>query len=181
MKIFVDIDSTITDFGKVLLDTLNAHYNKSYEYKDITHWDWFTGTFGKKAFFPLSYDGFWDNVVIDPRAVLVLESFVGQGHQVYLCSASAFTSSLGHKIKTTLAPFNCNLINESNIIICEHKWLLADRNSVIIDDKLDNVKEFIYEGGGGIVFDQPWNQENGCMKLRHRVNNWDEIANIILV
>ena len=51
MKIFVDIDSTITDFGKVLLDTLNViiiNPTNKILHIGLAYW-----TFGKKSFLPL--------------------------------------------------------------------------------------------------------------------------------
>lgn len=174
MKIFVDIDSTLTDFANVLLETLNAHYNKSYAYTDITYWNWFTDTFGSNCFFPLRYDSFWDSVTIDPTAVKVIESMVLSGNEVYLCTASAFTPSLGHKIQTTLKPFNPDILSEKNVIVCEDKWLLAGKDRVLIDDRASNVNQFVLNGGHGIVFNQPWNMN---FTLANRANSWEEIGN----
>ena len=45
MTILIDLDSTITNFGKVLLRTLNRQYKTNHSYDEITSWNWFDKTF----------------------------------------------------------------------------------------------------------------------------------------
>jgi len=43
------------------------------------------------------------------------------------------------------------------LLLTSHKYLLANANSVLIDDSDKNIVEFRRAGGQGILFPQPWN------------------------
>lgn len=176
MKIFIDIDDTLTNMTDVLLGRLNYLYHKNYKKSDITYWDWYGDTFGTRCFKPLADSDFWKHVTVDPTAVSVIESLVLSGNEVYLCTASAFTPSLGHKIQTTLKPFNPDILSEKNVIICEDKWLLAGKNRVLIDDRALNCQRFRYEGGESILFNQPWNTST---YHSDRAYAWEDIEDLL--
>lgn len=42
-------------------------------------------------------------------------------------------------------------------IITTHKHLLANKNSILIDDTLEKIQLFREHGGKGLLFPQPWN------------------------
>ena len=97
MTILVDIDSTITNFGETLLYCLNDTYDTKYNYNDIASYNWFEKTFAK-PWLPTEYEFFWDDVEVNPASVSTIESWVKQGHQVYLVTASRFNPLLSYKI-----------------------------------------------------------------------------------
>ena len=170
MTILVDIDSTITNFGEMLLYCLNDTYNTKYNYNDITSYDWFERTF-TKPWLPTEYEFFWDDVEVNLVAVSTIESWVTQGHQVYLCTASHFNDMLGYKIRKTLEPFNPALINELNVIIAQDKSTIM--GDVMIDDCIDNLINF---GGVRICYAQPWNKN---WEKAFRYNNWNDINSVV--
>lgn len=47
------------------------------------------------------------------------------------------------------------------LLLTSHKQLLANVNSILIDDSDKNVVEFRKAGGWGILFPQPWNSLHG--------------------
>lgn len=169
MTILVDIDSTITNFSEVLLRYLNRLYNTKYHYNDIVSYDWFNKTFAQ-PWLPTEHDYFWDDVKVNSEAVSTIESWVKQGHQVYLVTASHFNSLLSYKIKRTLESFNPNLINERNVIIAQDKSII--RGDVMIDDCIDNLCSF---DGLPICYAQPWNK----FWWGFRDDLWDSIDNFI--
>ena len=170
MTILVDIDSTITNFGEMLLLANNQSHGTYYRYTDITSYDWFDQTF-YTPWKPTEYQCFWNTVEVNPAAVTAIERWVGQGHQVYLCTASHFNDMLGYKIKRTLEPFNPELINERNIIIAQDKSTIM--GDVMIDDCIDNLVNF---EGARICYAQPWNQHYGGSL---RFSDWDKINEAI--
>ena len=170
MTILVDIDSTITNFGEMLLLANNQLHSTNYRYTDITSYNWFDKTF-PNPWKPTEYQCFWNTVEVNPAAVKTIERWIGQGHQVYLVTASHFNDMLGYKIRKTLEPFNSELINERNIIIAQDKSAIM--GDVMIDDCVDNLFKF---NGVKICYSQPWNQEY-CGPFRY--NDWNKINNVI--
>lgn len=170
MTILVDIDSTITNFGEVLLRYLNRLYGTNYKYSNITSYDWFDKTFAQ-PWLPTEHDYFWDDVKVNPEAVSTIESWIKNGHRVYLVTASHFNSLLSYKIKRTIEPFNPELINERNIVITQDKSII--HGDTMIDDCVENLYDF---NGTRICYAQPWNQHYGGSL---RFSDWDKINEAI--
>lgn len=172
MTILVDIDSTITNFGEVLLFVNNINNKTKYSYTDITTYNWFDETF-VNPWKPTNFHHFWDGVQVHPQAVSTLEQWVEQGHKVYLVTASHFNNTLGYKICKTLEPFNPELINERNVIIAQDKSII--NGDLMIDDCVDNLYNF---NGVCVCYKQPWNQDyTGAF----RFNKWNLINDIVQV
>lgn len=170
MTILVDIDSTITDFGKQMLNYLNNRYQTNYKYEDITSWDWFDRHFNS-PWKLLDVRSFWDKVQVNPEAIFTIESWVKQGHNVYLVTASAFNDTLGYKINKTLEMFDHTLINYRNIVVTKDKSII--KGDIMIDDNINNLLSF---DGVRICYAQPWNQQ---WEHPHRYTSWEDIDDII--
>ena len=172
MTILVDIDSTITNFGEMLLLANNQLHDTHYRYTDITSYDWFDKTFDN-PWEPTEYQCFWNNVEVNPAAITAIERWIRQGHQVYLCTASHFNDMLVYKIKRTLEPFNPKLVNERNVIIAQDKSAIM--GNIMIDDFVGNLVEF---NGVRICYAQPWNEKYIDI---FRYNDWNKINSIVEV
>ena len=172
MTILVDIDSTITNFGEMLLLANNQSHGTNYRYTDITSYDWFDQTF-YAPWKPTEYQCFWNTVEVNPAAVTAIERWVRQGYKVLLVTASHFNDMLGYKIRKTLEPFNHELVNERNIVIAQDKSVI--RGDLMIDDFVGNLVDF---NGVRICYAQPWNEKYIDI-LRH--NDWDKINSIVEV
>lgn len=170
MTILVDIDSTLTNFGEMLLFANNQLHNTNYRYTDITSYDWFDKTF-PNPWKPTEYQCFWNTVEVNPAAVTAIERWARQGYKVYVCTASHFNNMLGYKIKRTLEPFNSELINERNIIIAQDKSAIM--GDTMVDDCVDNLVNF---EGARICFAQPWNKDYGGSL---RFSDWNKINEAI--
>ena len=169
MKILIDIDDTISNFGEVLLNYLNRTYNTNYKKEDIINWEWFRNNF-ENPWQPTEWNFFWDDVKIDKDAIKCIENLVKDRHEVYLVSASFPNDSLGYKIRKTLNYFNNKLINESNIIICRNKEMI--KGDIRIDDGYHN----LYNNSINILFDQPWNKNiKRIFPSFIRKKSWKEI------
>ena len=170
MRILIDLDSTITNFGEVLLAELNKENGTSYAYHEIDSWLWFYENFFD-PWEPLRYAQFWDKVKPYPNAIKVIENLVNEGNKVHIVTASFFIPSLAKKINTTLSWFNPGIINDSNIIIAKHKDIIE--GDVLIDDGLHNCQVY---PGMVLLYDQPWNQSPDWTLRAH---NWNEVWDIL--
>lgn len=170
MTILVDIDSTITNFGEMLLLANNQSHGTNYRYTDITSYDWFDQTF-YTPWKPTEYRCFWNSVKVNPAAVTVIERLARQGHKILLVTASYFNDMLGYKIRKTLEPFSPELINERNIVVAQDKSII--HGTIMIDDCVENLYNF---NGTRICYAQPWNQDfNGSL----RFSDWNKINEVI--
>lgn len=169
MKILIDIDDTISNFGEVLLNYLNRTYETNYKKEDMINWGWLRNNF-ENPWLPTEWNFFWDDVKIDKKAIECIENLSKNKHEVYLVSASFPNDSLGYKIRKTLNCFDSNLINESNIIICKNKGII--KGNIRIDDGYHN----LYNDSLNILFDQPWNQNiDSILPAFERKKSWEEI------
>ena len=171
MTILVDIDSTITNFAEILLKYSNFTYKTSYKYEDISSYEWFDATF-KDPWIFTNYKNFWNAVTVDSKAVTTLESWIKQGHRIYLVTASHFNSMLSYKIKRTLEAFNPKIINERNVVITHDKSII--NGNVMIDDCVDNLIDF---NGARICYAQPWNQHYGGSL---RFSDWNNLRKCLM-
>lgn len=169
MIILVDIDSTITNFGEMLLLANNQLHNTNYRYTDITSYDWFDQTF-YTPWKPTEYQCFWNTVEVNPAAVTTIERWVKQGYKVYLVTASHFNNMLGYKLNKTLEAFNPALINERNVIVAQDKTAIC--GDIMIDDCIDNLNSHT---AFPICYAQPWNED----WKEDKTNNWEEIDKIV--
>lgn len=167
MIILIDIDSTITNFGEVLLSSLS----NTHSYSQITTYDWFYKNF-KNPFSKTNYSSFWDSVKVNPKCIPIIHSWVRKGHIIRFVTASHFNNALGHKIQTTLSAFDQELVTEKNFIVAQDKSLI--KGDVMIDDCLENLYSF---NGTRICLAQPWNETND--KNIYRTDNWEKIDNLI--
>lgn len=170
MRILIDLDSTITNFGEVLLRYLNQRNGTNYAYHEINNWHWFDENFFD-PWEPLRYAQFWDNVKPYPNAIKVIENLVDEGNEVYIVTASFFIPSLSKKINNTLSWFNFSAINESNIIIAKRKDIIE--GDVLIDDGLHNCEAY---PGMVLLYNQPWNQKKDWT---FRAHNWNEVDEML--
>lgn len=169
MKILIDIDDTISNFGEVLLKYLNRQYDTNYKKEDMTSWEWLRNNF-QNPWEPTEYCFFWDDVKIDENAIKCIENLVKKGHEVYLVTASFPSDTLGYKIRKVLENFNKNLINQSNIIVCYNKGMI--KGDIRIDDGIHN----LYNDSINILFEQPWNKNiNKIFPSYKRKKSWKEI------
>ena len=170
MTILVDIDSTITNFGEMLLLANNQLHSTHHLYTAITSYDWFDRTFDN-PWKPTEHQCFWNTVEVNPAAVTAIEQWIKQGHKVLLVTASHFNNMLGYKIRKTLEPFNHELVNERNIVITQDKSII--HGDTMIDDCVENLYNF---NGARICYTQPWNQHYvGSI----RFSDWDKINDVI--
>lgn len=63
-------------------------------------------------------------------------------------------------------------IKPHDVILGPKKWIMAHSNSILIDDKPQNIDNYISHGGHGILFPQPWNRSNSN---NPSINDWNDV------
>lgn len=171
LKIYIDIDNIFLNTNYHWLNDLNAQFNTSYEYSDITYWNWFPDKFGKNYDFPLKQPRFWDKVNYYPNAINAVNNLVAQGHDCYFVTSSYVNQNLEAKIHKVLERVN---LTEQKVIIIHNKSLL--RGDILIDDCIDQLIPF---NGMRICMTQPWNCREKFSNI-HYMFNWEDIEHYIL-
>lgn len=175
MRIFIDIDDTITNFGEVLLKNLNEKYNTNYTIEDIINWDWIKEKF--KEPWSVLTPWFWREVKVDKKAKNFIEKRIKDGDEIYIATATFIDEALPVKIETTLNQLD-NIIDKDHVIITKNKNILC--GDIMIDDAIHNLINNNCKYN--ICFSQPWNfsllLKKDCPSIL-RTSNWDFINNYI--
>jgi len=159
--IFLDVDGVLVNFRKGIHDI----FNKSYNYPTLSNkwlfWDdWPDITF--EMVNNVCTINFWANLewTHDGHDILraVLDKF--SISQIYLLTTSMpnIESASGKMmwIKNKLPEFY-----KRTIITQVSKSLLAHPDTLLIDDKDENIEGFCIAGGHGILVPRPWNELHG--------------------
>ncbi|MDJ0646222.1 MAG: 5'(3')-deoxyribonucleotidase [Flavobacteriaceae bacterium] len=173
MILFVDMDEVLADTFGMHLELYNEEFNENLTYEDcygIEVWNAVPEE-RKESFFRQVYTkGFFRNLnpIKDSQDVL---KELDQKYRVYVASAAMqFPHSLSEKNDwlDEYFPF----IHWKRRILCGDKHIL--HGDLLIDDRAYNLETF---QGRSLLFSSPHNmKQNGF----ERVNNWQEIANLLL-
>lgn len=158
-NIFVDMDGVVTDFvgGVIKLHNLDreetlSKMKGSYSINDILNL--------KPAEFWGRIDEdntFWESLELLEEAntlMAVCEKHVG-AHNTYFLSSPAMSPKCHYGKAAWVQKHFPKYINR--LILTGHKYFLADRSRVLIDDSDKNLKPFIEHGGHAILVPRPWN------------------------
>jgi len=174
MKVFLDMDGVIVDFLKGLHKSLDAPYS----YKDYLYekgkWNMLTDIRGFNDI-PVTFeqyngcctDVFWRNLewIHDGHFILnaVTEKF--GANNIYLLTTPM--PNLGSWTgKARWVNKNLPYYSKRLIISTASKSLLAGSDTLLIDDKDENVDEFRAAGGRAILVPRPWN----------KLNSWADVS-----
>ncbi len=183
-KILIDLDDTI--LVDCYLEIVNKYLNSNYSYNDIKGY-WVDDIIPKEK--QEEYLDFFYNHIdvyeyghVQKNAIRVIEQ-LNQYYDVLICSAY-----IDHR----------DLNNCSKILTCKHKWLIknlsfikpenfifTNRKDVIptdikIDDKLENLKTCTTKLLITAYHNKNIKEEDLKKENIIRVNDWDEIAEILL-
>ena len=164
-KIFVDLDGVIVDFVVPAMNFHSAPIISEDQYPDGFGWNILGATnqlratrnlpelSANKFWDALEYD-FWLNLKMYPLADYLLGRLDAVG-EVYLATSPTLSS------ECWAAKYDWVRINLSRykrkLVITADKSVLANPDSILIDDRDKNVDHFIEAGGCGILVPRPWN------------------------
>ena len=114
---------------------------------------------------------FWDAITrkhwasvpestIFPWILDACENLVGQGNVCIATSPTKDPDSLAGKLEWIHEHFPSRMHRE--YAITPRKHLLAQPDTLLIDDNADNINTFIRKGGRGLLVPRPWNVYAGC-------------------
>jgi 5'(3')-deoxyribonucleotidase len=149
------MDGVIADFTTAYLKLVNSNKKCS----DITDWNLYLFTKQTEMQFwntlDLAGEDFWTNIPIYDYSIDFVKKLRSTDDVTILTSVSehAKLAATG-KIKW----LNKYISPMIPICIDPDKWKYASKNTTLIDDKADNIEKFIQNGGKGLLFKQPWNE-----------------------
>lgn len=143
-KIFLDMDGVIADFNQQFINLTNYH-PKDFEFK-----------FGKSKFWEvITKEGknFWSNIPLMDNAKNLLDIlYIYNTNNIpieILSAPSRDKSSIIGK-KEWLKKYNINF--KQNFVPAIKKQKFAKPDHLLIDDNIDNCKQWIEKGGKAILY-----------------------------
>jgi 5'(3')-deoxyribonucleotidase len=176
--VFLDMDDVLADFMKGLHKALNISYDYfNYPYEK-GNWDILGYQIKSDGGSLITFDqcndycntSFWQDLewMHDGYDILraVFDKFPAE--QIYLLTAPMpnLESASG---KMIWVYENLPVYLKRTIITQAPKSLLAKPDTLLIDDKDENVEEFVKAGGYGILVPRPWNELHGWADETHQV------------
>jgi 5'-nucleotidase len=186
MIINIDIDNTVNNFARKVIDTYNKLYNDSVSYEDVTSYDFLQ--LSKIPFECLEElffknDHFYEELEPIQDSVEQIECLVDNGHNVKFVSAADY-SIVKSRVDFIKRYFPYLDVNDSLILTRDKHNMWAD---VVVDDYPKNLTNINW-GCKFILFDAPWNRHidtdawvtnaknlNNCA----RCSTWESVVDVI--
>jgi len=173
-RIFIDMDEVMADAYWAVVHRYESQFQVTIDRSLIYEkklWELIPDDHYDIAFSFLQEPGFFRNLKVIKGAQDVIKQ-LHKKHEVFIASAAMqFPNSLQEKSEWLDEHFS--FISWQNRILCGHKYIL--RGDVLIDDSSHNLESF--EGEQKLLFSSPHN--NNVQEFT-RVNNWDEVATLLL-
>ncbi|CAK0752262.1 putative 5' nucleotidase, deoxy (Pyrimidine), cytosolic type C protein (NT5C) [Azospirillaceae bacterium] len=153
--IYLDMDGVIADFTTAYLKLIKSDLS----HDDVKDWNIFKYTNQTESEFwvtlGLAGEDFWTDIPIYPYALNLIKDLKAIDDVTILTSVFEVVpvAAVG-KIKW-LEKYVKPMIP---ICIDSEKHKYAYHDTILIDDKPDNVRKFIDRGGKAFLFEQPWNE-----------------------
>lgn len=155
MRILVDIDGVVADFFTAWLKAHGLPPQECY------HWPE-TLSYNLAEMFPIAESAlwepcdeqWWENLSLMPDACEIMNLIHSLKTPVYFLSRPVPSVGATGKLRWVAKNFPGM---ETETILTKHKHLLADGDTVLIDDQENNVDGFTQSGGRGILLSRPWN------------------------
>ncbi len=154
MRLYLDLDGVITNFLQLSIQVCQLPL----DHTKVDKWDFLNGLMSSREFWMRisEYDKFWEDMPMYPYATQLINMLYSiDGIQLFFCSSPGpdYHSSSG---KVQFLRKN-DFLQHNNYILTQHKYLLANKDTLLIDDSYTNCKSFIENGGNSIIWPQLWN------------------------
>jgi 5'(3')-deoxyribonucleotidase len=167
-NIFLDQDCVLASFFEASLHKLNKKYRKDNpitisEYVDYGKFDMAAGFGITNAEFWQCVEGgdqyFWDNLPLFPWSKDFYDFLSRFAPVTILSSPSDGANCVWGKVQWLKKKIDPN-ISTGDCVFTKKKYLLANSESLLIDDLQKNCDEFIAAGGQAVCVPSTWNTKN---------------------
>ncbi len=168
-QIFVDLDGVVANWEKRAIEVLDIDFESTMnilknggdleDICDVHPWE----ILDKK------HDEFWNELELFPWAYQMIEklqelgevSFLSSGGNIYRRPEGVGNAGLGKTmwVSDKFAKY------EVPLILTKHKYFCADSNSILIDDTVGKINEFVEYGGHGFLFPHPYRLLDGDLEF----------------
>lgn len=181
MRVLLDMDGVLADWHEAAMniydctidDYKSINPNRPWEYKLE---DWLTAV--TKPEKPISNEELWLQLCKDRRFWQNIPAFswtrplvnwlLQEDFEVWLVSFPGWDKR-GVEGKLAWLTQHLPELDQHRTFFGRDKWLMANWQTVLIDDCDANIGQFIEHGGRGICFPQPWNNQHKFIgkRLKH--------------
>lgn len=160
--VYLDMDGVLVDFHKGVHIVFDQPYN--YQHKSLYDYDFWSDWDGisREQINEKCTTSFWQNLnwMHDGHDILRLITTVVKPEQIYLLTTPMPNpeSATG---KTLWVEKHMPEYKKRLIITQAPKHMFAKSDTLLIDDKTENVDDFIEAGGYGLLVPRPWNIDYG--------------------
>ena len=153
MKVFCDMDGVLVNFNKAACALVNHPYPPS-------NWDWIDEIPGNRQKIDDQCTAdFWRNLEWRYDGKAILSILTKKFNDIYLLTCPMLNAGSGTGKMQWVNKHIPSLYNKL-IITRASKSLFANPDTLLIDDKDENVDNFRAAGGQAILINRPWNK--GC-------------------
>lgn len=179
MKIYFDMDDVLVGFSKYMVKRANEAFHTNINWKELENQNfrvlegevipegWFQSELNKKGAFKF------------PKPIqnsvelfqLTYTNLTSQGNEVYIATTPQFNDWCCRE-KINWVKHYLPFFPVENIIFIQDKSLLADNQSLLVDDFDKNISKFIEKGGCAIFFNS---KSLPNINLWTEVKDWDNL------
>ena len=182
LNIMVDIDNTVCDTAKAMLDIINNKYGTHFVADDINQWkcvlknpnDGTLISYTKELFIAYDTPGFLTSIPPISGAQGGIKRLRDSGHNITMLTGRSPKYAEDTKVwMDTFIARDIPIIHAT-----EKKFKYMDGFDLIFDDAPDEVISIYQNGGKAVLMKQPW---NWMVPFHHakRVNDWAEFLQLI--
>ena len=163
MKVYLDMDGVLVDFNRGVCKAFGRD-DPSTNWKFWENWDGITS----KNISDICNIDFWLNLNWTPEGMsieqIVREKFdrnsrTTEATDIYLLT-TPMPNSYSYTGKALWVNKHIPIYNKRLIVTPAPKSLLAGPDTLLIDDKDENIEEFRVAGGEAILCPRPWNKDS---------------------
>lgn len=177
--IYIDLDDVLYPLSKHIVDVVNEKTGHNYDYKENTDYWWDSHPAGADYFRKTIYE---EGIFIDGGCMLdgiyYIQKLMDEGYEIRFLTYPIWNSKycVAEKVKFLKQCFPL-LDIDTTLCMYKNKYELANSERILLDDSVDNCKEWIKHGGKAYVLKNHYNSR--LIGDLPYVNSHEEFYNII--
>ena len=152
--ILLDMDGVISNF----VDQVIATFGWDIKHDDYSSWAYHQQMgLTDQQFWARIDSEFWDRIEPYPWASQLVSELRDEGEVIFATSPNLDSATPSAKVRW-LRKHGMMYTWLNEYMIGPHKHLMANKQTILIDDSDSNIEKFRAAGGNAILFPQPWNK-----------------------